>query len=448
MYVKPNPYLALVIHSREERVHQQIPYVTDRVVMLQDYYLELSSGLLRETLSPGVEGDPIPDGALINGLNIRNCETSPGKLCDNSSAALSMFDLVPNESHRLRLLNVGAFAWFEVGLDEHSLPITEVDGTDVMPSYVDQLHIAPAQRYSVIVTANHTSRESFWLRARMITHCFTEPEKPGNGMDEVRAIIQYKKKGTPATAKKPPNPSSDRGSGFAVQCFDMNRTIFNPMPTIAPPAKPDHTYHLRANIQIGDWRLERGFFNTSTFRPSLRSPSLHRAIEGLSSQNISFTNISSGINSEAFHLPTELVIQHEGSPVIDLIIQNFDENAHPLHLHGHKFWVLGQGHAYFPGYEKLDIDLINPIRRDTAAVEGFGWMLIRFVADNPGMWAFHCHMAWHSEAGLLMQFLSRSEVVAGWEIPEASKRLCEVDVRTLEKGAAPKDDIWYGFGIG
>lgn len=75
-------------------------------------------------------------------------------------------------------------------------------------------------------------------------------------------------------------------------------------------------------------------------------------------------------------------------------------------------------------------------------------MLIRFVADNPGMWAFHCHMAWHSEAGLLMQFLSRSEVVAGWEIPEASKRLCEVDVRTLEKGAAPKDDIWYGFGIG
>jgi hypothetical protein len=42
-------------------------YVTDRVVMLQDYYHDLSSGLLRSRLEPGSESDPIPDGALING---------------------------------------------------------------------------------------------------------------------------------------------------------------------------------------------------------------------------------------------------------------------------------------------------------------------------------------------------------------------------------------------
>lgn len=35
--------------------------------MLQDYYHDLSSGLLRTSLSPGSEADPIPDGALING---------------------------------------------------------------------------------------------------------------------------------------------------------------------------------------------------------------------------------------------------------------------------------------------------------------------------------------------------------------------------------------------
>jgi hypothetical protein len=38
--------------------------------------------------------------------------------------------------------------------------------------------------------------------------------------------------------------------------------------------------------------------------------------------------------------------------------------------------------------------------------EGFGYTLIRFVADNPGAWAFHCHITWHMEAGLLMTFLS------------------------------------------
>ena len=38
--------------------------------------------------------------------------------------------------------------------------------------------------------------------------------------------------------------------------------------------------------------------------------------------------------------------------------------------------------------------------------------------------------------------------VAQWKIPEANRQLCEADVTELEKGAAPKDEIWYGFGTG
>jgi len=37
--------------------------------------------------------------------------------------------------------------------------------------------------------------------------------------------------------------------------------------------------------------------------------------------------------------------------------------------------------------------------------EGYGFTLIRFVADNPGAWALHCHISWHMEAGLLMTIL-------------------------------------------
>jgi FtsP/CotA-like multicopper oxidase with cupredoxin domain len=57
----------LVIHSRNEKSYQKIPYATDRVVMLQDYYHELSHGLLKSSLEPGSESSPIPDAALING---------------------------------------------------------------------------------------------------------------------------------------------------------------------------------------------------------------------------------------------------------------------------------------------------------------------------------------------------------------------------------------------
>lgn len=115
----------------------------------------------------------------------------------------------------------------------------------------------------------------------------------------------------------------------------------------------------------------------------------------------------------------------------------------------------------FPGYASLALNpsgrgplagsenaLDNLIRRDVTTVEGFGWLALRFVADNPGVWAFHCHMAWHSEAGLVMQFLSRVEIVKGWVLPEANRKLCDVPVEELEKGSAPPDSTWFGFGVG
>jgi hypothetical protein len=56
---------------------------------------------------------------------------------------------------------------------------------------------------------------------------------------------------------------------------------------------------------------------------------------------------------------------------------------HPLHLHGHDFYVLAQGNGlYIPGVTKLN--LVNPIRRDTAILPGNGYLVIGFETDNPG----------------------------------------------------------------
>jgi len=66
----------------------------------------------------------------------------------------------------------------------------------------------------------------------------------------------------------------------------------------------------------------------------------------------------------------------------------------------------------------------NALRRDTLTVRSYDWALIRFVADNPGLWALHCHMAWHMEAGLLMQFMSRADVMRTMDVPSEVKGLC------------------------
>lgn len=77
--------------------------------------------------------------------------------------------------------------------------------------------------------------------------------------------------------------------------------------------------------------------------------------------------------------------------------------------------------------------------------EGFGWVLLRFVADNPGVWLFHCHVLWHSEAGMAMQFLSRVDIMREWELPKDAKRLCSLPEAELTKGAPPKDEVFFGF---
>ena len=456
-------YGPIVVHSQNEKKLQQISYATDRVVMLQDYYHDLSSSLLFVALEPGSESSPIPDGALINGHNRRDCSKLTHRMCDNSTATLPSFDLTPNENHRLRFINTGAFAWFQVSMDDHKLTITEADGTDIIPVKETSLMISPAQRYSVVITADQEHTDSFWLRARMVSHCWKQPNKPGPGADEVKAIIRYAsshKRSSKSVAEPTTQPAN---RDFAVQCRDMNTTSYVPTSFQPPPLIADHSYYIRSNLEIGDWRLERGFFNTSTFRPNLQQPTLHRTIEGLTNRNESFTSMSNkdGVNSVAYDLKNDFVIQHSGIKVVDLIIENFDEGNHPMHLHGHKFWILGQGHGAFPGYgafgfkpegkgiwdgHQMQVD--NLMRRDVATAEGFGWLVLRFVADNPGIWAFHCHMTWHSEAGLVMQFLSRVDEVAEWGIPAANQQLCEANLGELEKGATPKDSIWFGFGVG
>jgi FtsP/CotA-like multicopper oxidase with cupredoxin domain len=114
--------------------------------------------------------------------------------------------------------------------------------------------------------------------------------------------------------------------------------------------------------------------------------------------NESFTTPRNGVNSVAFNIDTEFVIQTEGIQTIDILIENFDDGNHPMHLHGYKYFVLGQGKGYFPRDTYGRLDTTNPLRRDTASVMAFGWLLIRVVFDNPGMWAFHCKFMTHAEA--------------------------------------------------
>ncbi|KAF2625835.1 multicopper oxidase [Macroventuria anomochaeta] len=438
----------LVIHSRQEKELQEVQYKQDRVVLLSDHYYDPSPELLMQYLAPGSENDePVPPSAHINGRNVRNCTALPGRNCSTHGLSNALFSLPSNESTRLRIINVGAFAEFSLQVDEHEFSVTEVDGTNVHPQAIHRLNINPAQRYSIVLSPpSEPKGEGYWMRARMVTHCFAyeNPEME----EEVWGVVRYDTSSLVSGGKvgggeveKP--RSRDWPEIIEVECRDLNTTTLQPVEVVRAPEKADDFIYLRSSFQIGNWRLSRGFLNESSWRGNATRTVLHTLLDSNKATDIDA--VGAGFDMTNFDGKTQMVYTTHGIRTIDILIQNMDDGNHPFHLHGYKFWVLKQGKGYAPQPFSTPslydgIDLINPLRRDTASIEAYGWMLIRFVADNPGAWAFHCHIGWHNEAGLGIVFATRVDEIR--EVPAEVRDMCEVE--GVEKGMGPEDSLWEG----
>jgi len=71
------------------------------------------------------------------------------------------------------------------------------------------------------------------------------------------------------------------------------------------------------------------------------------------------------------------------------------------------------------------LEFNNPPRRDTAMLAGNGWTVIGFETDNPGAWLMHCHIVWHVDGGLAMEFVERQSAIdAGSYVDDAFKSEC------------------------
>jgi hypothetical protein len=58
---------------------------------------------------------------------------------------------------------------------------------------------------------------------------------------------------------------------------------------------------------------------------------------------------------------------------------------HPMHLHGFSFYLVGTGYGNFDNVTSpRTFNLKDPPEVNTIGVPKSGWVVIRFVADNPG----------------------------------------------------------------
>jgi FtsP/CotA-like multicopper oxidase with cupredoxin domain len=94
---------------------------------------------------------------------------------------------------------------------------------------------------------------------------------------------------------------------------------------------------------------------------------------------------------------------------------------HPMHLHGYYFDLLARGGVL------ADTALAAPALAVTEQLTAFGTMRLRFVAERPGNWLFHCHLAFHV-------------------VPEDA-RLDELDAHAAHSGDAGKHMAGLVVGI-
>ena len=100
--------------------------------------------------------------------------------------------------------------------------------------------------------------------------------------------------------------------------------------------------------------------------------------------------------------------------------------THPIHLHGHDFWIIAQSTGIFD-LATADLNLVNPPRRDVATLPGNGYLAMAFKKDNPGSWLMHCHIAWHASEGLAMQFVeSETSISVSMTDTNAFEDVCAV----------------------
>jgi hypothetical protein len=156
----------------------------------------------------------------------------------------------------------------------------------------------------------------------------------------------------------------------------------------------------------------RALMNNVAFVPHMNDPTINKIISNFSPEDLPKEQNSLILNNK--------------NGIVELYLWNNNTAGHPFHMHGHVFAVMFVGEKdQIPDESKYDKR--NPVVRDSVTVPPNGYLVIRFIADNPGIWAFHCHIEWHVELGMVVQLVELPSILKNKTIPEDVVSLCLQD---------------------
>ncbi|CAK4020677.1 multicopper oxidase, type 1 [Lecanosticta acicola] len=360
-------------------------YDTDLgVYPINDWYYDTAFQVAANTLNnlQVHNGPPSADNILINGTN--KAASGAGKY--------SYVSMTKGKKYLLRLINMSVDNYIRVSLDNHPLSVITSDYVPIKPLSTNWLLLGIGQRYDVVISANQTAG-NYWFRANVATDCLSSNSNNG------RAVWSY-------SGVSVADPTT---SPFAGDSGCSEPAPLAPYWVQTVPSGSFGSMASRLNVNLTEAQVVPGgdlvvvwALNQTSLDIDWSNPTINYVMNN----NGSYTQSMDVIQTQSEGSWNYWLIQQSaGLPPI----------PHPIHLHGHDFFVLGQGSTTFTGSETLNWS--TPPRRDTATCPGGGWLAIAFQSNNPGLWLMHCHIAWHVSEGLGMQF---AEATDSMTLPDSS----------------------------
>ncbi|KAK7040803.1 Mco1p [Halocaridina rubra] len=410
-------------------------------------------------------GDDFAESILVNGQGpFQHANASdPASL-----VPYRRFKVTPGESYRFRLISTAILNCpITFSIDQHLLTIIESDGNPIVPINATSLVIHSGERFDFVLHPTHDKSDIFWMNFMGSVDC-AEPQA------HQFAFLEYERQHVnpknfkhgdlslndrDLLRKLPPKPVFTEIPPEGVQVNSLNSACYDDLVCIAdlrsPYSLPDDLKYPQANLTLYLAFEMRPIHNSHFYSRMFYDFELVGEDQQVSTpqiNNISFTAISAPLllnkrrvenkicnaelplpskNCHDDHCECVHLYEIPLGAVVDLVLidegQHGDE-SHPVHLHGYHFWVIGQHRpddvvdAAITRSEVMAMDargelqrnFDRPVQKDTVTVPDAGYTIIRFRADNPGFWLLHCHVLFHSVAGMELVF----KVGEDHQIPE------------------------------
>ncbi|EME38505.1 carbohydrate-binding module family 20 protein [Dothistroma septosporum NZE10] len=328
---------------------------------------------------------PTADNGLINGTMV-----------SNSGGAYAQTVLTAGKKHRLRLINTAVDNHFQFSLDGHTMLVVAADFVPIVPYNASWVFIGIGQRYDVIITADQDPA-SYWFRVE-------SQDTAGCGSNyqngNIQSIFSYEGHETETPASS--------ATSYTQRCTDETGIVpywnsYVPQGQIVAGSSFEHLDSAINQSTQADGSINLFWqVNGTPLKVDWSTPTLKSIRDGNNSNWPKQANMIE-LSSEG-QWTYWVITEGAGSP--------FTVNIpHPIHLHGHDFFVLGSGTSAWTDDDASSLNYNNPPRRDVTMLPTNGWVALAFQTDNPGAWVMHCHIIWHADEGFSVQFLESKDTM-------------------------------------